>query len=1712
VAVSIEQFGKALAASGLMTADDVRALWGAIPAGERPKDGEAFGKLLVEQKKLTSFQAAEILAGRGARLIMGEYSLLAEIGAGGMGAVYKAQHRRMKRVVALKVMSGAAMRDEAAVKRFQREVQAAARLEHPNIVTAYDSGEAGNVKYLVMQFVDGGDLSDLVKKNGRCSVEQAVDYVLQAAKGLAFAHGEGVIHRDIKPANLLLDKKGIVKILDMGLARIEGGDDGLTATEQVMGTVDYMSPEQAANTKTADARADIYSLGCTLWFLLTARKVYESDSMIGRLMAHRDGPLPSLVKTRDDVPWALEQAFHKMIAKRPQDRFQTMAEVTAALEPFGGGSSSSGGSRSGSGSSSGTNAELASFMKSMGNSPTTAGGMTKGGASTSQAKPAAGSKTSIAAQIDATAQFDKSEAETDPRSEVLPAGAAVAPAAAPQPRPAAKKTKGPPPKNVKLIAGGLIGAALLLVAGIIVTVRDKDGNVVAEVNVPNGASVEVKSTPAVPTPAAPPAAAISAAEAQRNRAAAEWCFSTGIGYCDIVSAGNAAFVSTLVQKRSELPREPFYVLRLCRDTGGVSSLQEVSGLTRLRELLLKNTRLSDAVFRHLIDLPNLETLGLAGTSLTDDSLKSAVNRFKTLRVLDLRGVNGITDAGLKHLSQLPNLDHVQLTGTSATAAGVADLRKALPRCLVDWTEATNTITPQPATPSATIASTPSTAGWTSLFNGRDLTGWTPQGYNGWTVAGGELVGRTTANSPGWLMSDAEYDDFEFEGEYKLGPDSNSGVFFRAWPEGKVSGGDFQELQLLDDNSPKFSNTRSNARTGAIYGFAAPSPEVRPPAGQWHKFRLAVFKDNARIWINGVQVVATQLADGKRARGRLGFQLYPDEVSFRNLRVRELNSDGTARAPSPPPQTPAAAASGGYALQFDGNSLVETPNIAAGNLREFTIEAYALSDEAGPVETSQFIADIFKRSALHRYKGRWELTTKYDGILVPEYARDTGPSPPRRWDHLAGVVREDAMHFYVNGKKVASKTFVNPLDSRPADKFEIGKRFLGSIREVRISKTPRYDADFVPRPRFEADPDTLALYHCDEGTGNVLKDSSGRELHGKIDGATWVKAAVANSALPAAAGSDWIDVLPLIDVKQDKFTLVGLTGKNEWRIENGELHYHGDDKYGKLLWPITLLGPAMEFEVEFTRLNGNQGFNLDIPAAAGPCAVVFHTNTVGRAAVGHTKIPLPGDCTITTGKRTKVGLRITRQGPEDVVEVTWDGNLVGTWRGDRESIAAKKQDGYRHDRHQGFWIPSLQHYVFHTIRARPLQGGTIEPTRRSSGAASAPVPSSGPAATPAASTAPLFNGVDLTGWTGKPGVWKWEAGELVGTLSAKDVTYLAGSKPYRDFDLSYEVKTEGAQGNAGVQFRSSLYDSAPFSMTGPQVEIGGDGKTGYGGLWWQSGARNGVVAAVPPEKFRPLLKTGDYNLMTVRAVGKHVTITLNGTTTVDGEFDIPADGLLGWQLVSYGGPVTTRFRNIVFRDLSGGAESATSSKGSPIDLLAAIQIPRDVVAGNWTKQGSMLVTTRDGGSGNQSRLYLSTPGPVPAEYDVELVVERTEDSGTGLVLGFVMGGRQATANFDSYSGPARWGIETINGENMRLDKNPTRNDGMRLKRNERKTIRLEVRTGGVRVFCDADKVVDWQGRADQLGTSFWDVPNKQSLFLGSQTVFHIQSIRLTPLGK
>jgi serine/threonine protein kinase/Leucine-rich repeat (LRR) protein len=345
MAATLEQVAKQLEDSGIVSSGKLKDC---LPPKATPTNAQELVAELVKQKHLTPFQAQHINAGKTKSLILGAYTIIDKIGAGGMGQVFKALHRRMDRVVAIKMLPTAMMKDAAAAARFEREVRAAAKLNHSNIVTAYDADQANGVHFLVMEYVEGKDLSVLVKKDGPFPVAKSVKYVLQAARGLEFAHGEGVVHRDIKPANLLLDKKGVVKILDMGLARIDVGGDvaaqaELTGTGAVMGTVDYMAPEQGTSTKTADARADIYSLGCTLHFLLIGKPTYSGETVPARIVAHHNQPIPDLCRLRDEVPEAVQTIFRKMVAKKIEDRYQSMSEVIADLENYSSGQSGSSG-------------------------------------------------------------------------------------------------------------------------------------------------------------------------------------------------------------------------------------------------------------------------------------------------------------------------------------------------------------------------------------------------------------------------------------------------------------------------------------------------------------------------------------------------------------------------------------------------------------------------------------------------------------------------------------------------------------------------------------------------------------------------------------------------------------------------------------------------------------------------------------------------------------------------------------------------------------------------------------------------------------------------------------------------------------------------------------------------------------------------------------------------------------------------------------------------------------------------------------------------------------------------------------------------------------------------------------------------------------------------------------------------------------------------
>jgi WD40 repeat protein len=261
------------------------------------------------------------------------YRLLGLLGAGSTGAVYKAEDCLTRRVVALKVMSPALLATAAAVDRFRREVKAAARLAHPNIVAVHDAEQAGDVHFLVTEYVEGTDLARWVTERGPLPVAEACACARQCAAGLQHAHEHGMAHHDVKPHNLMRARDGTVKFLGFGLARL-AAEAGNTGPATLLGTVDYLAPEQADSASQADIRSDIYSLGCTLYHLLSGRPPFPKGTVVQKIMAHtRWDPLP-VEELRPDLPPGLSRVIRRMMAKVPDERYQTPAVVCAALEPF----------------------------------------------------------------------------------------------------------------------------------------------------------------------------------------------------------------------------------------------------------------------------------------------------------------------------------------------------------------------------------------------------------------------------------------------------------------------------------------------------------------------------------------------------------------------------------------------------------------------------------------------------------------------------------------------------------------------------------------------------------------------------------------------------------------------------------------------------------------------------------------------------------------------------------------------------------------------------------------------------------------------------------------------------------------------------------------------------------------------------------------------------------------------------------------------------------------------------------------------------------------------------------------------------------------------------------------------------------------------------------------------------------------------------------
>lgn len=337
----LQRFCERLEESELLSPDEVTEFRYSIPDIHRSRGLRELVEPLIRDGKLTGYQAALLIQEETPTLYYGPYLVLDQVGAGSMGTIYRVKHRETGKIAALKVLANSLTHSSVSQKRFEWEIKLTRYLSHENIVNGFDTDTQDGQTWFAMEFVDGIDLSRIVKREGALRWKRAVRYAIQAARGLAYAHRKGVTHRDVKPSNLLLGSDDQVKLLDLGIARYssEQGMSGLTRHEtltgagQVLGTADYLAPEQAG-AEPVDRRADIYSLGCTLFYLLVSLPPYRGQTALDVIQSHKSADVPRLRDWLPHAPAELERILLGMMAKAPANRYQSMEELLMDLEPL----------------------------------------------------------------------------------------------------------------------------------------------------------------------------------------------------------------------------------------------------------------------------------------------------------------------------------------------------------------------------------------------------------------------------------------------------------------------------------------------------------------------------------------------------------------------------------------------------------------------------------------------------------------------------------------------------------------------------------------------------------------------------------------------------------------------------------------------------------------------------------------------------------------------------------------------------------------------------------------------------------------------------------------------------------------------------------------------------------------------------------------------------------------------------------------------------------------------------------------------------------------------------------------------------------------------------------------------------------------------------------------------------------------------------------
>jgi eukaryotic-like serine/threonine-protein kinase len=320
-------------ASGVLADRQLAEIKSKILHGDYPLDSVELADCLVRDNILTSFQAKRLLSNRPQGLVVGRYVILERVGSGSMGRVYKAHHAMMDRVVAIKIIAPEIASNERVVARFQREMKLVGRLDHPNVVRAFDADQVNRVLYIVMEYATGHTLGELLKKRLIPPAEM-IDYAIQSALGLSHAHEQGIVHRDIKPSNILLTDDRKIKILDLGLGVLMEADAAstfATADGIAVGTVDYMSPEQACG-REVDGRSDLYGLGCAMYHLMTGVLPFPGSSPIERLGKRIGGRHVPITTHLPDISPHFVRVLDKLLAHKPHERFATAADAADALQ------------------------------------------------------------------------------------------------------------------------------------------------------------------------------------------------------------------------------------------------------------------------------------------------------------------------------------------------------------------------------------------------------------------------------------------------------------------------------------------------------------------------------------------------------------------------------------------------------------------------------------------------------------------------------------------------------------------------------------------------------------------------------------------------------------------------------------------------------------------------------------------------------------------------------------------------------------------------------------------------------------------------------------------------------------------------------------------------------------------------------------------------------------------------------------------------------------------------------------------------------------------------------------------------------------------------------------------------------------------------------------------------------------------------------------